>query len=209
MDSDRSSCTTGYLFTYLPIFSLPATADEAALPGFVDKHSSLLKFYQRSSQRFLRQLAQEVLVAIFKGVCGREGLWLLLCPSVLEFFRSYAVPWGPDFLNDPNHQESPADPLRTLAPPPRRHRGLHFRRRPRAAPRRRESALEDPRLHDLPAPEAALLLTLPATVLEPRLGAVTVGDFRALRLPVPARAPLLARLEFFSCEVVFPSPVIL
>ena len=59
--------------------------------------------------------------------------------------------------------------------PLRRHRGLHFRRRPRAAPRRRVSAREEPRLHVLPAPEAAPFLTLPAAVYAPLPGAVIVG----------------------------------
>ena len=67
---------------------------------------------------------------------------------------------------------------------------LHLRRRSRAAPRRRVSRAE--RQPVLPAP----------------LGAVLVGAARALPLPVPARAPLLARLGVLACEAVFPSPVV-
>ena len=36
-----------------------------------------------------------------------------------------------------------------------------------------------------------------------------VGAARALRLPVPARAPLLARLRVLDCEAVFPRLVVL
>ena len=52
----------------LPDFSLPAAAD---LPGVVDEHASLLQLYKRRRQRFFRQSVQEVLVAIFEGVCER------------------------------------------------------------------------------------------------------------------------------------------
>ena len=65
-----------------------------------------------------------------------------------------------------------------------------------------------PRLNVLPAPEAAPLLTLPRAVLAPWPGAVIVGDTRALSLPVPVRAPLLARYGVVDCEVVFPSPAV-
>ena len=41
-----------------------------------------------------------------------------------------------------------------------------------------------------------------------RPGAVLVGDTLALPLPVPARAPLLARLGVLACEAVFPSPAV-
>ena len=75
---------------------------------------------------------------------------------------------------------------------------------PEAAPRRRGSAREVPRLHVLPPPEAALLLTLPAAVLEPRPGVVIVGDSRALC----TREPVSARLGVVACEVVYPSTVV-
>ena len=64
-------------------------------------------------------------------------------------------------------------------------------------------------LHVVPATaldtRAAFLLALPAAVLAPRPGEVTVGVTRALLLPVPARAPLLVRLGVVSCEAVFQS----
>ena len=54
------------------------------------------------------------------------------------------------------------------------------------------SAREEPRQHVLPA----------------RPGAVHVGAICALPLPVPARAPLLARVGVLACEAVFPSPAV-
>ena len=44
--------------------------------------------------------------------------------------------------------------------------------------------------------------------LPTRPGAVLVGDARALPLPVPARAPLLARLGVLASDAVFPSPAV-
>ena len=64
---------------------------------------------------------------------------------------------------------------------------LHFRRR-RA--HRRGTAWAEPRQLVLPAHPCAVI----------------VGDPLALPLPVPARAPLLARLGVLACEAVFPSP---
>ena len=66
---------------------------------------------------------------------------------------------------------------------------------PTALARRTPTAvvlLPEPRLHVLPA----------------RPGAVLVGVTRALPLPVPARAALLARLGVLACEAVFPSPAV-
>ena len=81
----------------LPDFSLPAAAD---LPGVLDKHASLLQLYQRCSQQFFRQSVQEVLMAIFEGVCEwvfGSTFALQSYPEYLEFFRRCAVPWVPDF----------------------------------------------------------------------------------------------------------------
>ena len=62
----------------VPDFSLPAAAD---LPGVVDEHASLLQLYQCCRQRFFRQF-QEVLVAIFEGVCEPTVSWSLAAPSL-------------------------------------------------------------------------------------------------------------------------------
>ena len=94
----------------LPDFSLPAAAD---LPGVVDEHASLLHLYQRRRQRFFRQSVQEVLVAIFEGVCERvfgRTFALQSYPEYLDFFRRCAVPWVPDFLHAPIAQGSPSGP---------------------------------------------------------------------------------------------------
>ena len=100
----------------LPDFSLPAAAD---LPGVVDEHASLLHLYQRRRQRFFRQSVQEVLVAIFEGVCERvfgRTLGLQSCPEYLDFFRRCAVPWVPDFFYTPIAQGFPSDPPPEVGP---------------------------------------------------------------------------------------------
>ena len=71
----------------LPDFSLPATAD---LPGVVDEHAPLLQLYQRRRQRYFRQSVQEVLVAIFEGVCEQvfgRTFALQSYPEYLDIFR--------------------------------------------------------------------------------------------------------------------------
>ena len=90
--------------------------------------------------------------------------------------------------------------------PLRWHQGLHFRRRPSAAPRRRRSGPLSSLWHDLHAPTTSLWAapfhTLPEAVLVPpgRPGEVTVGVARALL--VPARAPLLAWLGVIAADDV-------
>ena len=65
---------------------------------------SLLKLYQRRSQRLYRQSLQEVLAAIFAGACervfGRTSA-LQSHSEHLEYFRSHAVQWVPEFLHAP------------------------------------------------------------------------------------------------------------
>ena len=107
----------------------------------------------------------------------RFALALAGCPLLPATFSSLR-PCAPV-------EERPADGLPRWRLP-----ALHFRRRSRAAPRRRVSRAE--RQPVLPAP----------------LGAVLVGAARALPLPVSASAPLLARLGVLACEAVFPSPVV-
>ena len=100
----------------LPDFSLPAAVN---LPGVVDEHASLLQLYQRCLQRFFRQSVQEVLVAIFEGVCEwvfGSTFALQLYPEYLHFFRRCAVPWVPDFLHTPIAQGSPSGPPPEVGP---------------------------------------------------------------------------------------------
>ena len=127
-------------------FSLPAAVD---LSGAVDEHASMLHLYQRCRQQFFRQSVQEILVAIFVGVCERAFCltFALLCyPEYLEFFRRCAVPWVPDFFHAPIDQGSPSGPppevgpttrspgaVSPVSPPPSR---LPLARLPREGPRR-------------------------------------------------------------------------
>ena len=106
---------------------------------------------------------------------------------------------------------SPGQPIRSgrqpaalrhlAASPVDRHRGLHFRRRPRAARRRRGRAQVAPLLHVLLAPVRLPFCLSPWS--SPRLGweRSPWAPLRALILPAHARAVLLVRLVAVPCAL--------
>ena len=98
-------------------------------------------------------------------------IWIQSSPSLRGLATYWLQRMGTTPLISPRSIAANGQHLRRLL-------ALHVRRRSLAAPRRRGSAREEPRQHVLPA----------------RPGAVLVGDTRALPRPMPARAPLLARL---------------
>ena len=217
-----------------PYFSLSAAAD---LPGPPWSRTSTLSAPTLPTlpSTVFRQSVQEVLVAIFEGVCERVfgSTFALQSPENPGFFRRCAVPWVPDFFHAPVDQGAPSGPPQNVGPSSRSlgHPLLLLARFPRegaSAIRTRSGRLSAAPHHLRPSEtlstgrgasrrRPASVAASGSSLTRPDGGGPHGRSLDSTFCPLGrerslcswARAsPSLSRFRVQACEAVFPSPAV-